>query len=133
MMTVRTVLISCTALALAGLAVPAQAEGLGAEGNYARANGRWGAELGAGYAVDFAGFSLTPGAGVYLRDGGTAAYGRVEAAYQIPMSLRIGIGARISGEEPRVYGTVAMPVLPRVAVKGNVGDRYVSVGLTVGY
>jgi len=132
-MKIRIALASCAALALTGLAVPAQAEGFGAEGNYARANGRWGAELGAGYELGLAGFSITPGAGVYLRDGGTAAYGRIEAAYQIPMSLRLGVGARISGDEPRVYGTVAMPLLPKVAIKGNVGDRYVAVGLTIGY
>lgn len=50
------------------LPVTAHAEGLGAEANYGRADGHWGTELGAGYALNMAGFSLTPGAGVYLRD-----------------------------------------------------------------
>lgn len=132
-MKTRIALIAGCAVALTGVAVPAQAEGLGAEANYARANGRWGAELGAGYSFGMAGFSLTPGAGVYLRDGGTVAYGRLEAAYQLPASFRVGVGARISGDEPRIYGTIAMPILPTVAIKGNVGDRYVAVGLTLGY
>lgn len=132
-MFIRLALPPVAVLALAAIAMPAHAEGLGVEANYARANGRWGAELGAGFALNAAGFSLTPGGGVYVRDGGTAAYGRLEAAYQIPASLRVGAGARFSGEEPRIYGTVAMPILPTVAVKGNVGHRYVSVGLTLGY
>lgn len=121
------------AAALLGVVTPAQAEGLGAEGNYVRANGNWGAELGAGYSLDFAGFSLTPGAGVYFRDGDTALYGRIEAAYQVPASLRIGLGLRLSGDDPRPYATVAMPLLPKVAVKGNVGPKYVGAGLTIGY
>lgn len=121
------------ALALGMAAAPAQADGLGGEGNYGRANGRWGAELGAGYAFGFAGFRLTPGAGVYLRDGETAAYGRVEATYQIPLSVRFGVGVRISGDDPRVYGTIAMPILPKIAIKGNAGPKYVAVGLTIGY
>jgi len=132
-MTTHTARLFVAALALGFAAMPVQAEGLGAEGNYARANGRWGAELGAGYALGLAGFSLTPGAGVYLRDGGTAVYGRIEAAYQIPLSLRIGVGARFSDEEMRPYVTAAMPILPKVAIKGNVGHKYVAVGLTIGY
>ncbi len=124
---------SALAAALMVAAAPAQAQGLGAEANYARANERWGAELGAGYAFGLAGFSLTPGAGVFLRDGGTALYGRIEAAYQLPASLRLGIGARISDEEARPYATVAMPLLPLIAIKGNVGHKYVSAGVTVGF
>ena len=115
------------------IAVPAGAEGFGAEAGYGRANGRWGAEIGAGYSLGLAGFSLTPGAGVYLRDGGTAAYGRIEAAYQIPMSLRIGAGVWISGKDPRPYATVAMPLLPGVALKGNAGPKYIAAGITLGY
>lgn len=132
-MKIRIVSALGVALIMGMAAAPARAEGLGAEGNYGRANGRWGAELGAGYALGLAGFSITPGAGVYLRDGGTAIYGRVEAAYQIPLSLRIGAGVRFSGEEARPYATVAMPILPKIAIKGNAGPKYVSIGLTVGY
>ncbi|OJY61923.1 MAG: hypothetical protein BGP16_15430 [Sphingobium sp. 66-54] len=125
---------ACAAALLLGLVVaPAQAEGLGAEGNYVRANGNWGAELGAGYSLGFAGFSLTPGAGLYFRDGDTALYGRIEATYQVPASLRIGLGLRLSGDDPRPYATVAMPLLPKVAIKGNVGPKYVGAGLTIGY
>jgi hypothetical protein len=132
-MTIRIAAALGVVLTLGMVAAPAQAEGLGAEGNYGRANGRWGAELGAGYALGLAGFSITPGAGVYLRDGGTAVYGRVEASYQIPLSLRIGAGVRFSGDEARPYATVAMPILPRVAIKGNAGPKYVTIGLTLGY
>lgn len=132
-MTGRIISTLGAVLMLGVAAMPAQAEGLGAEANYGRANGHWGTELGAGYSFGLAGFSLTPGGGLYLRDGDTAAYGRIEAAYQIPLSFRIGAGVRLSGDDPRPYATIAMPLLPKVAVKGNAGPKYVSIGLTVGY
>ena len=132
-MTYRFAALAAAALALGVGATAAQAEGLGIEGNYGRANGSWGAELGAGYSFGAAGFSLTPGAGVFLRDGGSELYGRLEAAYQIPLSLRIGAGVRLSDEEARPYVTAAMPILPKVALKGNAGPKYVAVGLTLGF
>lgn len=128
-----TVLMAGVALAMSGLSSSAHAEGLGVEANYGRANGRWGTELGAGYAMDLAGFSLTPGAGVYVRDGGTRLYGRVEATYSVPASLTLGAGVRISRDSPRPYATVAMPLLPKFQIKGNIGPKYVAVGLRLGY
>jgi len=131
----QRIVAACTAALLLGFAaMPAQAEGLGVEGNYVRANGNWGAELGAGYELGLpAGFSLTPGAGLYFRDGDTALYGRIEAAYQLPAAARIGLGVRLSGDDPRPYATIAMPLLPKVAIKGNVGPKYIGAGLTIGY
>ncbi|BBF68093.1 hypothetical protein [Sphingomonas bisphenolicum] len=122
------------ALALAAaLPSTAYAEGLGAEVNYGRADGHWGTEIGAGYALNMAGFSLTPGAGVYVRDGDTKLYGRVEAAYTIPLSATIGAGARFSGDNIRPYATLAMPLIPKLRAKANVGPKYYAVGLTLGY
>lgn len=122
------------ALALAFLApAAAHAEGLGAELGYGRADGHWGTEIGAGYALDVAGFSLTPGAGVYLRDGDAKLYGRVEATYALPAFATIGAGVRFSGDNTRPYATIAMPLVPKLKVKGNVGPKYYAVGLTLGY
>lgn len=129
----RSIMTAVIALAAFGISSSAHAEGLGIEGNYGRANGHWGAELGAGYAYDIGGFSLTPGAGVYMRDGKTRIYGRAEATYALPASLTVGAGIRISGDSPRPYATVAMPLLPKFKVKGNAGPKYVAVGLTFGY
>lgn len=111
----------------------AHAEGLGAELNYGRADGHWGTEIGAGYAMDIAGFSLTPGGGVYLRDGDTKLYGRVEAAYSLPAFATIGAGVRFSGDNTRPYATIAMPLIPKLRVKANVGPKYYAAGLTLGY
>lgn len=129
----QRIVVACGALLMGLAAMPAQAQGLGAEGNYGRANGSWGAELGAGYEMGFSGFSLTPGVGLFFRDGDTSVYGRVEAAYQLPASFRIGAGLRFSGDDPRPYATIAMPLMPKVAVKGNLGPKYVAAGLTIGY
>ncbi|MBT2189218.1 hypothetical protein [Sphingobium nicotianae] len=120
-------------LALGLATAPAQAEGIGAEADYARANGGWGTEIGAGYALGIAGFRLTPGAGVYIRDGDTDLYGRIEATVALPMTARIGAGVRFSADDPRPYATIAMPLLPKVAIKANAGPKYVSLGLTLGY
>ncbi|CAM8624807.1 MULTISPECIES: hypothetical protein [Sphingobium] len=135
-MTISRLALAASALAaILSATIPAtvQAEGLGAEINYGRADGHWGTEIGAGYALNMAGFSLTPGAGVYLRDGDTKLYGRVEAAYTIPLSATIGAGARFSGDHIRPYATLAMPIIPKLRAKANVGPRYYAVGLTLGY
>lgn len=129
----KIIAISLAAALAAFLPAAAHAEGLGAEGNYGRADGHWGAEIGAGYALEMAGFSLTPGAGLYIRDGDTKLYGRVEAAYTIPLSATIGAGVRFSGDNTRPYATIAMPLLPKLRVKANVGPKYYAVGLTLGY
>jgi hypothetical protein len=107
--------------------------GPGLEANGARADGHWGGEFGAGYSLDMAGFSLTPGAGLLVHDGDAKLYGRIEAAYSIPASARIGIGARFSDDHTRPYGTIAFPLLPTVALKANAGPKYYALGLTLGY
>jgi hypothetical protein len=127
--------VSRIALAVAfgiGMATTANA-GIGVEGMGARADGHWGGELGAGYSFGLAGFSLTPGAGVLVASGHTRLYGRIEGAYNIPAFAKIGVGARISGDHTRPYGTVAFPILPKLAIKGNAGPKYYAVGLTFGY
>ena len=55
-------------------------------------------------------------------------YGKVEATYTIPMSLTLGVGARID-DDVRPYGTVSYPLLPLLNVKGNLGDGYFAAGL----
>ena len=115
------------------LPIAAHAEGLGAEATYARADGEWGTEIGAGYRFGLAGFSLTPGAGVFLADGDAKLYGRVEAAYTIPLSATIGAGVRVSEDDARPYATLAMPLLPKLRVKANAGPGYYAAGLTLGY
>jgi hypothetical protein len=117
---------------LGAAASSVQAKGLGAEGNYGRAQGGWGGELGAGYAFDLGAFSLTPSAGVYLRDGDTDLYGRVEGVFHLPASASIGAGLRF-GNDTRPYATIAMPLLPKVAVKANVGPKYYTIGIKLGY
>jgi hypothetical protein len=124
--------IALTALLCVGGATAASA-GVGAEAMGARADGQWGGELGVGYSWGLAGFSLTPGAGVLVDHGDAHAYGRIEAAYQIPAIAKIGAGVRISGENTRPYGTVSLPLLPRLALKGNAGPKYYALGLTLGY
>lgn len=119
--------------AVLAFAPAAHAEGIGAELNYGRADGHWGTEIGAGYAMDIGGFSLTPGGGVYLRDGDTKLYGRVEASYSLPASATIGAGVRFSSDNVRPYATLAMPLIPKLRAKANVGPKYYALGLTLGY
>ncbi|MDX3900796.1 MAG: hypothetical protein QHC40_09845 [Sphingobium sp.] len=128
--------VRMAALALAMIgdwSAPALAQGLGVEGGYARADGHWGTELGAGYAFGAAGFRLTPGGGLFLADGETKVYGRVEGSYTLPASLTIGAGVRASSDNIRPYATVAMPVIPLLRLKGNIAPKYYGLGLTFGY
>lgn len=125
--------LAAAAFTISALTQTAHAEGLGVEANYGRADGHWGTEIGAGYAMNIAGFSLTPGAGVYLRDGDAKLYGRIEATYSLPASATIGAGVRFSGDNTRPYATVAMPILPKLRAKGNIGPKYYALGLTLGY
>jgi hypothetical protein len=113
-----------TLIALA-TASQAAADSLALEGGYGRANGRWGAEFGAGVPLEVGGFSLTPG--------GSAIYGRVEATYAIPASITAGAGVRFSGDSARPYVTLAMPLLPKVSIKTNLAPKYFTAGLRIGF
>ncbi len=61
-------------------------------------------------------------------DAAVKPYGRIEAAYSIPLVATIGGGVRI-GADVRPYGTVALPIAPRLNLKGNAGPRYYALGL----
>ncbi len=138
-------------------AVPASAQ-VTAEANVAKWRGQWGGEIGVGYPIlQDGGFKFTPAVGAFLYDKdhprftsddgvcyrraddvavddkhcdgtGLKAYARVEATYSLPM-VTLGVGARAMGDSVRAYGTAAMPVLPRVDAKLNVGDGYLAAGL----
>ncbi|KLI63057.1 hypothetical protein AAV99_13100 [Aurantiacibacter marinus] len=137
---------------------------MSAEANLARAEGEWGAEVGAAYSLPLLpGFTLRPGGGVFVyerendryfidrfddgdgrcRDitngqfadsdlcGNTSvsAYARLEGTYTLLGTTEVGIGGRLSGDGLRPYATASFPVLPRVRVKANGGDRYFALGL----
>lgn len=120
-------------LAASGWSAVASANSIGAEANVARADGHWGGELGAGYAFDLGIFSLTPGAGLLIAHDHTRLYGRVEAAVDVPAFAKVGAGLRISGDHTRPYATIAWPLAPKLALKGNAGPKYYAVGVTFGY
>lgn len=61
------------------------------------------------------------------------AYGKVEATYSIPMVAEFGGGARFSSDKVRPYGTVAVPLAPRISIRGNAGPKYYALGLKVGF
>lgn len=61
------------------------------------------------------------------------AYGKVEATYTFPRSIEVGGGARFSGEKVRAYGTLSMPIAPKLRLKANGGDRYYALGLRANF
>lgn len=121
--------------ALMALTIPAaaRAEGVAIEGNLARAQGNWGAELGAGYSFQAGPITLRPIGGVFIHSENdereVKLYGKAEATLTIPALAEVGAGARISGDRTRLYGTAAFNLLPLLKVKGNLGENYVSIGL----
>jgi len=128
----KGITIGLAAMLAIGAASAAQA-GIGAEAMGARADGQWGGEFGVGYSFGLAGFSLTPGGGVLVASDHIRAYGRIEAAYKIPLFAKVGLGALIDGDHTRPYGTVALPLLPLFNLKANAGPKYYAIGLTLGY
>jgi len=60
-------------------------------------------------------------------------YARIEATYTVPLVAEVGVGARFSSEKVRPYGTVAIPVLPKIKVKANAGPQYYALGATLGF
>lgn len=161
----KTVTMAAIAAAMGiACAAPASAQ-IGVEANGARADGRWGGELGIGYSIGLAGFKLTPSVGalIYAEDNGryytdsnggsercrdsrngqyadndrcdntkAKPYGRVEATYSIPLFATVGAGVRL-GSDVRPYGTIGLPLLPKLKIKGNAGPKYFAAGLTLGY
>lgn len=158
-------LVGAMTAAMMTVSAPASAQ-IGLEANGARADGRWGGEIGIGYSIPIvAGLKVVPAGGVLVyaedngryyrddnggnercRDGNTGryadsglcdntavrAYGRVEALYSLPLVATFGAGVRF-GDEVKPYGTVALPITPRLQLKGNVGDEYYAIGLRLGF
>lgn len=57
-------------------------------------------------------------------------YGRVEATYTIPVAgITAGFGGRFMSGDLRPYGTLSVPLAPRLSLKGNVGPKYYAAGL----
>jgi hypothetical protein len=71
----RSICLAAFGAALTFLSSPAAAQ-LTAEGNGARAEDRWGGELGIGYGLGAAGFKLTPLVGAFLYAGDNDRYAR---------------------------------------------------------
>ena len=65
--------------------------------------------------------------------GPTTVFGQVEGGYSIPALARVGIGARFISGDVKAYGTVALPIAPAVHIKGDAGDGYYALGLTLGF
>jgi hypothetical protein len=164
---IMTLFRAAIAVAAATACVPASANGIMLEANGARANSRWGGELGVGYSITASGFSLRPIIGAFLykgdndryyeqtfsngqtrcRDGQTGqfasdsecnnvavkAYAKIEATYTIPLVAEVGGGARFSGDKVRPYGTVAVPLAPKIKLKGNAGPKYYALGFAAAF
>ncbi|HET8612035.1 MAG TPA: hypothetical protein VFL92_04645 [Sphingomonas sp.] len=127
---------ACVVMALVGgmglWGSAANAGSLGVQASGVRSQGDWGGQIAAGYRFGFAGFDITPGAGLYFH-GPTTVFGQVEGGYSIPALARVGIGARFISGDVKAYGTVALPIAPAVHIKGDAGDGYYALGLTLGF
>ncbi|WP_336959467.1 hypothetical protein [Sphingobium aquiterrae] len=124
--TAATALMFATSLA----PMPAHAEGLVAEANAARSHSDWGAELGGGLNLSSGPFTVRPMAGAFLGDT-TRLYVKGEATVTIPAFVEIGAGARLISDHLRAYGTASVPLGPMLRLKGNLGDGYGAVGLSL--
>jgi len=98
-----------------------------------RAQGHWGGELGAGYGFGVGPITLRPIGGLLIHSDNdereVKPYAKAEATVTIPALAELGAGARISGDRMRIYGTAAFDLLPKLKLKGNLGDHYVAIGI----
>ena len=121
--------------ALFALTLPAaaSAQGVVIEGNLARAQGHWGGELGAGVGFRAGPITLRPIGGLLIHSDNdereVKPYAKAEATVTIPALAELGAGARISGDRTRIYGTAAFDLLPKLKLKGNLGDGYAAIGV----
>lgn len=121
--------------ALALLAAPpaASAQGIAVESNLARAQGHWGGELGVGYSLHAGPITLRPIGGLFIHSDNdereVKPFAKAEATVSIPTIAELGAGARISGDRTRIYGTAAFDLLPKLKLKGNLGDKYAAIGV----
>ena len=149
------------ALAVTASAACANSVQLNAAG--ARSNGRWGAEISAGYRFQFAIFDITPLAGSFLSSrngygerldtsgfphcfasgGGivsdqhcrskTQGFGAIEAGLSIPLAARIAVGGRYIGSKVRPYGSIAVPLFSKIGIKVNGGQHYAAAGINLSF
>ena len=121
------------ALALLAAPAAASAQSIAVEGNLARAQGHWGGELGMGYSLHAGPITLRPIGGLFIHSDNdqreAKLFGKAEATVTIPTIAELGAGARISGDHTRIYGTAAFDLLPKLKLKGNLGDRYAAIGI----
>lgn len=118
---------------ISAAASAAHANSFQVEGSGARSYGQWGAEIGAGYRWQFGMLDLTPLAGGFIANDDSRAFARLEAGLSIPLVARFAIGARYIGSEVKPYGSVGMPIFPKLTLKANGGPHYAALGLSVGF
>jgi len=66
------------------------------------------------------------------RDAERRAFARLEAGVSIPLVARVAVGARYIGSQVKPYGSVGMPLIPRLSIKANGGPHYAALGLSLG-
>jgi len=64
--------------------------------------------------------------------GKTRGFAALEAGVNIPLAARLAVGARYIGSQVKPYGSVAVPLFPKLAFKVNGGQHYVAAGLNLG-
>lgn len=61
----------------------------------------------------------------------TRGFAGIEAGVSIPAAVRIAVGARYIGSQVKPYGSVTLPLIPKLAVKLNGGRHYAAAGLNL--
>ena len=151
------------AAAVAASASVASANSVQVNAGLARSYGKWGGELSAGYRFQFAIVDITPLAGAFITSrsddrerldsngfehcfassGGivgdehcrakTRGFGAIEVGVSIPLAARVAVGGRYIGSQIRPYGSVAVPLFPKLGIKVNGGQHYAAAGLNLGF
>lgn len=62
----------------------------------------------------------------------TRGFAALEAGVNIPLAARVAVGARYIGSQVKPYGSVAVPLFSKLAIKVNGGQHYLAAGLNLG-
>lgn len=60
-------------------------------------------------------------------------YGKLEAAYAIPMGPEVGVGVRLSSYGMQPYAMAGTSLLPKLRADISAGAHYVALGLRAGF
>lgn len=85
-------------------------------------------QIGVGYDFKMSGFRLSPMVSTISSGSDFRIFGRGEVGYTIPAIAEVGAGVRFNRDYRLGYLSVAVPIVPTIRLKGNLGEDFFEIG-----